>query len=153
MINQFEQFVYPGGSREFMNRRIFRSEDNAQPLTKSFCLIIGVPVMWSLFAVMAYIGSDLLWFSLPVLSLLFVRAWLQIVMSVMYNEYVPGSYTSIIVILPLTTYSYSFLLITWQIDYAILMTSIMAALVVHIFFISLQRGRLKALQENKTSEE
>ncbi|MBU1919927.1 HXXEE domain-containing protein, partial [bacterium] len=152
MLHQAEEYVYPGGFREWLNRSVFHSEDSGQPLAKQAALIVNIPVLWILFAVTAYIGGDILWFSLPVFSLLVVNAWFHIVMSVVYNDYVPGSYTSIIVLLPLTLYGYSLLLTTWQTDYAMLMISIMAALIVHIFFISILRGRLKALQETKGTE-
>ena len=153
MLHQFEEFVYPGGLPQWINRSVFQVEDGQQPLTKRIAFIVNVPVLWTLFAVMAFLGSDNLWFSLPVLSILFVNAWFHIVMSIVFNEYVPGSYTSIILHLPLTIYAYSFLLITWQTDFSMLMTSIMAALVVHIFAISFMRGRFKAIPKSEETKE
>jgi hypothetical protein len=143
MLHQFEEHVYPGGFREWMNRVVLHSEDNQQPLSKKLSFIVNVPLAWVLFGAVAFVKADALWFTLPVLSILFVNAWFHIVTSLVFNEYTPGSYTSILIHLPFVIYAYSYLLITWQVEFSLLMTSIMAALVVHIVILSLLRGRMK----------
>jgi hypothetical protein len=144
IIHQFEQFIYPGGLRERLNRFVFQSDDPDQPVTKPVCGTLNIPLLWLLFAAVAFVGGDFLWFTLPVYSILFVRALLHIFVSVIFDEYIPGLYTSIILLLPLCLYVYSFLLITWQADYPMLLMSIMAALVAHIVFISVARAKQKA---------
>jgi hypothetical protein len=143
MLLQLEEHVYPGGFREWMNRVVLHSEDAQQPLTKKLSFIVNVPLAWTLFGAVAFVGGNELWFSLSVLSILFVNAWFHIVTSLVFNEYTPGSYVSIILHLPLTVYAYTFVLITWQTEFSMVMTSIMFALVVHIIILALLRGRLK----------
>jgi hypothetical protein len=145
MLHQLEEYVWPGGFREWMNRAVLRSGDAQEPLSKKLSFVVNIPLAWILFGAVTFVKADALWFTLPVLSILFVNSWFHIVTSLVFNEYVPGAYTSIIFNLPLTIYAYSYLLITWQTEFSMVMTSIMAALVVHIFILALLRGRMKRL--------
>jgi hypothetical protein len=143
MVHQFEEHIIPGGLREWMNRAVFQSGRADKPLSKRAVFILNVPVMWTLLLVTAYVGNDHLWISLPVMSLLFVNAWFHIVTSLAMNTYSPGTYSSIIILLPLTTYTYSYMLSTWQTDFSLIMTSIMFALICHMFILAVPRGWMK----------
>lgn len=151
MIHQLEEYVYPGGFRTWLHTKVLKTTEDEEPLSKRAAFIINVPLGWTLFGVTGWLGSSLLWVTLPALSILFVNAWFHIVLSLAHNTYVPGTNTSILIHLPLTIYAYYYVLTTWQTDYTQLMTSIMIALILHMGFLAFVR-RKSGQQEPSDSE-
>ena len=155
MAHQFEEYIYPGGFREWMHAQLFGDSEQQTAFSKRAAFIINVPVGWSVFGAAAWIGSDLLWFSLPVMAILFVNAWFHIALSLAHNTYVPGTNTSILLHLPLATYAFYYVSVTWQTEFTQLMTSIMIALLLHMGFLLAARSRGKTSDDdslNQTTE-
>jgi len=144
MLHQFEEFIYPGGFRHWLNQTVLGSDDANFPMTRKLAFVMNVPVMWSLMIATAIVGSDHLWFSLGVMSILFVNAWFHLVMSLVTDKYVPGTYTSLAIILPLTVYTYSFFLTTWQVSFQLVFYCILFGIVVHMAILSVPRGWKRA---------
>jgi hypothetical protein len=141
IAHQVEEYIYPGGFREWFNRAILGSTDANLPLTKALAFWINIPLFWTALIITAVIGSGNLWITMPVVSIVFVNAWLHIAFAIAMNAS-PGVSTAMLVLLPLTSYIYYYFLITWNMNFVEFIVPILIAVVIHMLFVSALRRRV-----------
>jgi hypothetical protein len=106
LIHEFEEHVFPGKFREFINREVFHSKVDDSPLTIPAVFWINILAIWILFpaaAILAQNVSPEYGLLLPVFGLF--NATLHIVMLLIKRKYNPGVFVSIFVNYPSGIYT------------------------------------------------
>ncbi len=78
MLHQFEEYVFPGGFLSWFNREVFKSASDTSPMSPKIAFVVNVLIGWPLFAMVGYVGLSQLWFTMPMMGILFVNAWFHI---------------------------------------------------------------------------
>jgi hypothetical protein len=147
MLHQFEEYVYPGGFLPWFNREVFKSASDTSPMSPKIAFVVNVLIGWPLFAAVGYVGLSQLWFTMPMMGILFVNAWFHIALSISSNRYSPGTFTAILVTLPLSLYTFFYYVMTWEIGFRLLFISIITGLVFHVLMLTIPRELLYAREK------
>lgn len=147
LLHQFEEHVYPGNFRAFVNKEIFHSQQINFPLSEAATFWINILAIWFLFpagALLAQHVSPLFGVLLPVFGLF--NATLHILFLIIKRRYNPGALVSIFLNYPTGIYTlyilnqYGFLT-TLSVSYAFILTLITHAMLV-LFVIRANRRSL-----------
>ena len=106
LIHEFEEHVFPGKFKEFINKEIFKSTDTNAPLTTVAVFWINILAIWVLFplaAILAQNVSPKFGLLLPVFGVF--NATLHIVMFVVKRKYNPGLVVSVLLNYPTGIYT------------------------------------------------
>ena len=152
MLHQFEEYVFPGGFLSWFNREIFHSERDNFPFSPKAALIVNILLGWTGYALVGYIGLKQVWFVMPMMGFLFVNAWFHIVHSVSSTRYSPGTFTAVLVLLPLSSYTFYYYVMTWEIGFRLLFMSLLAGVVAHLLMVTIPRELLHA-REKRTERQ
>ena len=152
MLHQFEEYVFPGGFRKWMNSFVYQSENPDAPLTKKLAFVINIVIGWPVFAAVGYVGQEQMWFTLPMLGILFVNAWFHIALSVSHQRYSPGTFTAMLVLIPLSLYAFYYYAMTWEIGFRLLLISLLTGIVFHLLVAVLPREWAQAREHRRFRE-
>jgi hypothetical protein len=141
LIHQFEEYSWPGGFRAWYNREIFDSRDPEKPLTRTLAFIVNVPLTWTLLIAAANYQTEWPWITFTAVGIVFANSWLHISMAVIKKMYIPGTMTSILLLLPLTSYIYYYYVVTWTLTFPMLLVSILIGILVHMLLVGALRER------------
>lgn len=147
MLHQFEEYVFPGGFLPWFNKEIFKSESDKLPFSPMAAVIINIVIGWPVYGVVGYLGLEQLWFSMPMMGILFVNAWFHIAVSIATARYSPGTFTSILFTLPLSLYTFYYYVMTWEIGFRQLFIAIAAGLIFHVLLLTLPRELIHAREK------
>ncbi|MCB9357429.1 MAG: HXXEE domain-containing protein [Calditrichaeota bacterium] len=139
MLHQFEEYVLPGGFLPWLNKEIFKSGAAGSPISPKLAFVINIVLGWPLYTLVGYVGLTEMWFVMPMMGILFVNAWFHIALSISTSRYSPGTFSAILVILPLTLYTFYYYIMTWEIGFRLLYFAILAGLVLHLLFLTVPR--------------
>lgn len=139
MLHQFEEYVLPGGFLRWLNKDVFRSESDRSPISPTTAFVINIVIGWPIYALVGYVGLKQMWFVMPLMGILFVNAWFHITLSISTSRYSPGTFTAILILLPLTFYTFYYYIMTWEIGFRLLFLSILGGLVLHLLFLTIPR--------------
>ena len=106
LVHEFEEHVYPGKFREFINREVFHSNRNDFPLTIPAVFWINILAIWILFPLAAILAQNLspaFGLLLPIFGLF--NASLHIIMLLVKRRYNPGVVVSIFLNYPTGIYT------------------------------------------------
>jgi len=106
LIHQFEEHVYPGHFKDFINREIFQSHKANSPLSTEAVFWINILAIWILFplgAVCAQNISPAFGLLLPVFGMF--NATLHILMFIIKRRYNPGLLVSVCLNYPTGIYT------------------------------------------------
>jgi hypothetical protein len=142
MAHQFEEYIRPGGFRAWYNLHVLGSANAEEPLGTRLAVIINIPIAWGLLLAAALVGRDFLWFTLSVNGLFFVNAWLHIARSFGKHEHVPGTTTATLLLLPLTSYTYHYYIMTWDVPYSMFVGTLLIGSVCHMIMTAALMHRL-----------
>lgn len=118
LIHQFEEHVYPGHFKEFINRTIFKSAVENVPLSTKAVFWINILAIWFLFPIGAVCAQNIspeFGVLLPVFGLF--NASLHILMFIIKKCYNPGLFVSVTLNYPTGIYT------LWILDKERYMTS------------------------------
>jgi hypothetical protein len=110
LIHQFEEHVYPGHFKEFINRVIFHSPDKNEPLSTKAVFWINILAIWFLFPIGAICAQNIspeFGVLLPIFGLF--NATLHILMFFIKKCYNPGLFVSLTLNYPKGIYTLWFL--------------------------------------------
>jgi hypothetical protein len=106
LIHEFEEHVYPGKFREFVNREVFHSNRADFPLTIPAVFWINILAIWVLFPLSAILAQNIspaFGLLLPIFGLF--NASLHILMLLVKRKYNPGVIISILLNYPTGIYT------------------------------------------------
>jgi hypothetical protein len=106
LIHEFEEHVFPGKFREFINREVFHSQDDNAPLTRAGVFWINILAIWVLFpigAILAQNVSPKFGVLLPIFGLF--NASLHIITLFIKRKYNPGLVISVLLNYPTGLYT------------------------------------------------
>ncbi len=104
MIHQFEEYVYPGGFKEEMNKIFLRGENTREVLTDKMILIINIGLIWILTPVLIVLGNISIIFPVILMTLVAFNGFVHVIASIRFRRYNPGLIVSLIVNIPLGLY-------------------------------------------------
>jgi len=153
MLHQIEEYLFPGGFLRWFNRDVFRSDSDRSPISAKVAIFINLGLGWPLYAAVGFVGLENTWLSMPAMGILFVNAWFHIALSLSTNRYSPGTFTSIMVLLPLSLYTFYYYVMTWEIGFRLLFLSILTGVVLHLLMLTvpreLQHAKEKRLERQR----
>ncbi len=149
MLHQFEEYVFPGGFLSWMNKDVFGSESDTTPLSPRAAFVINVILGWPLYAAVGFVNLEQMWFVMPAMGILFVNAWFHITLSLSSGRYSPGTFSSIMITLPLTLYSFYYYVMTWEIGFRLLFIAIVTGLIFHMLMLTLPRELAHAKEKRR----
>lgn len=106
LIHEFEEHVFPGKFKEFINREVFHSPSSNAPLSTAAVFWINILAIWILFPLAAILAQNVsLEFGLllPIFGLF--NASLHIIMWIVKRKYNPGLFVSIFLNYPTGLYT------------------------------------------------
>lgn len=106
LIHEFEEHVWPGGFRQFINREVFHSKQEDSPLSNPAVFWINILAIWVLFplgAILAQNVSPEFGLLLPIFGLF--NATLHIIMFLVKRKYNPGLVISVLINYPTGIYT------------------------------------------------
>ena len=149
MLHQLEEYVIPGGFLRWFNREVFKSDDDRAPISNVAAVVINIVFGWPLFAAVGFMGLGNMWLAMPAMGVLFVNAWFHIATSLTSNRYSPATFTSFMVLLPLTLYTFYYFVMTWDIGFRLLFLSILIGIVLHLLMLTIPRELLHARDKRR----
>lgn len=156
MLHQLEEYVFPGGFLPWFNRGIFGSDSDKSPISPTFAFVLNVVIGWPLYAAVGFVNLEQMWLVMPAMGILFVNAWFHIALSLAHNRYSPGTFTSILLLLPLTLYTFYYYVMTWEIGFRLLFIAIVVGLILHLLMLTVPRelihAREKRLERQRDAE-
>lgn len=101
LIHQFEEHAYPGGFKNYINTRVFKSAVADTPLNDASVFWINIPVIWGLFplgAMLSQLSNIQYGIVLPIFGMF--NATLHVITALLKREYNPGLVVSCILNFP-----------------------------------------------------
>lgn len=106
LIHEFEEHVFPGKFRQFINREVFHSQNDNAPLTPAAVFWINILAIWILFPLAAILAQNVspeFGLLLPIFGLF--NASLHIIMFIVKRKYNPGFAVSLLLNYPTGIYT------------------------------------------------
>lgn len=136
LFHQFEEHVYPGHFKEFINTQIFHSQDPNSPLSTSNVFWINILAIWFLFPIGAVCAQNIsieYGLLLPIFGLF--NATLHILMFLIKRRYNPGLLVSTFLNYPTGIYTLWVLaqnnvMTCWNVGISLLITILAHALII-----------------------
>ena len=104
MIHQFEEYVYPGGFKEELNKVLLNEKGSSEILTDKAALVVNIGFIWVLTPVLIVLGALSIIFPVILMTLVAFNGFIHLVMSIRFKRYNPGLIASLIFNLPLGLY-------------------------------------------------
>lgn len=151
MLHQFEEYGYPGGFKEWWNLHLWESGDEYFPLDWTTSAKVNIAGGWIPYTIMALIGSN--WdgalIVIPFIGIMgtFHNAWFHITYSVT-DTYSPGTLTSLVLYLPLTSYASYRFYATGQISIWELVLAFVVGGLIHYNLFRTMRRKMEATEDH-----
>jgi len=104
MIHQFEEYVYPGGFKEELNKILLRGKVSREILTDKMVLIINIGFIWILTPVLIVLGIFSIIFPVILMTLVTFNGFVHVIASIRFRRYNPGLFISLVANIPLGLY-------------------------------------------------
>lgn len=104
MFHQFEEYVYPGGFKEELNKILVRGERSREILTDRMVLIINIGFIWILTPVLIVLGTISIIFPVILMTITAFNGFVHIISSIGFRRYNPGLIVSVVGNIPLGLY-------------------------------------------------
>lgn len=147
MLHQFEEYGYPGGFKEWWNLHLWGSGDENFPLDWTTSAKVNIAGGWIPYTIMALIGSN--WdgalIVIPFIGIMgsLHNAWFHLTYSVT-DTYSPGTVTSLVLYLPLTSYASYRFFATGQISVLELVVAFVIGGLIHYNLFRTMRKKMEA---------
>jgi len=145
LVHEFEEHIFPGRFRQFINREVFKSGEDAFPLSPAAVFWINILAIWVLFplgAVLTQRVSPVFGALLPVFSLF--NASLHLLFFFRLRRYNPGLLASVFLNYPAGIYALWVLKRAGWLDAASLGLAFGLALLVHAGLVGLILARRRS---------
>lgn len=147
LIHEFEEHVWPGKFKEFINGQVFHSPNKNKPLDDAGVFWINILVVWILFplgAVLAQTVDMRIGSLLPIFGLF--NATTHILGFVIKRKYNPGLAVSATLNYPLGIYSLLVLSRNGELNWTTSGISLVLALIIHLMIIVFVVHRFKKMK-------
>jgi len=104
MIHQFEEYVYPGGFKEELNKVLLKENVSSEILTDKAALVVNIGFIWILTPVLIVLGAISIVFPVILMTLVAFNGFIHLVVSIRFKRYNPGLIASLIFNIPLGVY-------------------------------------------------
>jgi len=104
MIHQFEEYVYPGGFKEELNKVLLNENSSSEILTDKAALVVNIGFIWILTPVLIVLGAISIVFPVILMTLVAFNGFIHLVVSIRFKRYNPGLIASLIFNIPLGLY-------------------------------------------------
>ena len=142
MIHQFEEYVYPGGFKNFLNSHFKKIFDKYKiSLNERGILLINVIFGWTFYFICAEFSDDYLWMSAGSALILMINGLLHTAVGIRYGKYNPGLITGLLLFIPSGIYFFYNLESLFDPDFLIkaFMTAIVGSLIIPLTVIITSR--------------
>ena len=99
-IHTFEEYTFPGGFVYWINVRFFRNQNADFPLSAKKAFFIDAMAGIVIIALLAIIGTNLLWLSLGIVCIFFINGCWHLTSWITLGTYAPGAVSSALFNLP-----------------------------------------------------
>lgn len=108
LIHQFEEYVFPGGFKEFYLENVYRKTwITNYPLNNIGVILINVILGWTAYLTAAIAGEKLVWLTLGLLGVTLLNGILHSVIFVIKGKYNPGFFSALFLFIPFGIYMLS----------------------------------------------
>jgi hypothetical protein len=104
MIHQFEEYVYPGGFKEELNKVLLNENSSSEILTDKAVLVVNIGFIWILTPVLIVLGVISIIFPIILMTLVAFNGFIHLIVSIRFKRYNPGLIASLIFNIPLGLY-------------------------------------------------
>ena len=104
MVHQFEEYVYPGGFKEDLNKILTRGEGNQEILTDKIGLVVNIGFIWILTPVLIILDTFSIIFPIILMTLVAFNGFVHVIASIRFRRYNPGLIVSLLANIPLGLY-------------------------------------------------
>ncbi len=133
LLHQAEEHFWPGGFKQFLNKKVFYSSANNSPFDDIDIFLINIPFIWILFPLMAVVAQHAnlgLGSFLPVFGL--VNAMAHVIGWLIKRCYNPGLIVSLLLNIPTGLYTLTYMLNAGLITSMLIMVMVLIAVVIHV---------------------
>jgi hypothetical protein len=103
LLHQFEEFVFPGGFREFYNQSIRPGNRlTHRSLTPAGILLVNVVVAWPAYFLAALTGGGVSWIATGMALVTLLNGLLHTAFLVARKSYNPGTVTALFLLIPVS---------------------------------------------------
>jgi hypothetical protein len=103
-LHQIEEHLWPGGFRQFTDAHVFQSGDDNWPVNVDGVALVNTLYVWLPIGLAVIFPHTLRWLGLAWIGLTLVNGVIHIITSIRLRVYNPGLITSILLLLPFTTF-------------------------------------------------
>jgi len=105
LLHQFEEYIFPGGFREFFNKTIrIKNTTTKSPLNAGGILLVNVVFGWTAYLISAISGIQNPWLALGLLGVTVTNGLLHTTMALIKRKYVPGLISGLFLFIPFGVY-------------------------------------------------
>ena len=132
LLHQFEEHSWPGGFKKFFNKEIFHVEDGEYPLNDTNIFWINVPIIWILMPIFAALSYINLFFGLWIPYFAVFNSLTHVIAAIIKRKYNPGLFISLILGIPVATYTLWLFYTLINIPLIITILSLLSVLLLHL---------------------
>ena len=105
LIHQYEEYVFPGGFKDFFNKNIYNKNPVIRsPLTDQGVLFVNIGLGWSAYLYAAFHGMNAIWLAIGLCLVTIFNGFLHTFLLVFKRKYNPGVVSSILLMIPFGIY-------------------------------------------------
>ena len=105
LIHQFEEYVFPGGFKDFFNKDIYNKNPIIRsPLTDNGVLFVNIGLGWSAYLYSAFQGISTVWLAIGLCLVTIFNGALHTILMLLKGKYNPGALSSILLMIPFGIY-------------------------------------------------
>lgn len=108
LIHQFEEYVYPGGFKEFFQENIWKKNPIMRsPLNDNGILLVNVCLGWTAYFLSALCGTQVLWLAVGLVGVSILNGIMHSVMFFYKRKYNPGFLSGLFLFIPFGIFALS----------------------------------------------
>lgn len=142
LLHQYEEHAWPGGFKDYVNRKVFKMGDREVPLSAKSVFWINIPIVWALMPAFALLARFSLAFGAWIPYMATLNSITHIIAAVVKREYNPGFLISLFVTLPAGIYAIWILYQANVLTMWVNVISITAAVLVHVAIVAYAKLQL-----------
>ncbi|MFX1276040.1 MAG: HXXEE domain-containing protein [Promethearchaeota archaeon] len=132
MIHQFEEYVYPGGFREDLNKILLKGDTSQMVLTEKIAFFVNIVFIWILTPVLIVLGSISIIFPVGLMTLVAFNGFVHLGGTIRFKRYNPGVIVSVVGNIPLGLYVLIALGVTGEANVLELFVGIAGGIIGHL---------------------
>lgn len=142
LLHQYEEHAWPGGFKDYVNRKVFKMGDREAPLSIKSVFWINIPVVWILMPLFALLARFGLAFGAWIPYMAVLNSLTHIMAAIVKREYNPGLFISLFVTLPAGVYALWALYQANVLTTTVNIVSIAVAILIHVAIVAYAKVQL-----------